>query len=56
MVKSGCKKIQAYAIVALLSLFMATAVFAAEGDNKPTTEETPPERPTFNFSADFLSQ
>lgn len=56
MVKSGYKKIQAYAIVASLSLCTVTAVFAAEVDNKPATEETAPERPTFNFSADFLYQ
>ena len=56
MTKPCLKKFRSYAVVASLSLCTATAVFAAEAVDKPTTEETAPERPTFNFSADFLSQ
>jgi hypothetical protein len=51
MVKSAYKKIQAYAIVASLSLCTAIAAFAGEADNKPATEEATTVRPTFNFSS-----
>jgi hypothetical protein len=56
MVKSCPNKFRSFTIVVSLTLCMATAAFAAETDDEPATEETAPERPTFNFTADFLSQ
>jgi hypothetical protein len=56
METSFFKKCRAYAIIVSLSLCVATTALSAETVDKPATEETPLERPTFNFSADFLSQ
>ena len=56
MVKSSFKKFQYYTIIISLSLCTTTTTFAVEADNKPVMEEAAPVRPTFNFSADFLSQ
>src|SRR4030042_1116817 len=56
METSFLKKCRAYAVIVYLSLCVATAALSAETVEKPAPEESAPERPTFNFSADFLSQ
>ena len=56
MIKSCFMKFWYSIIIISLSLCAATTAFATEADNKPTMEEAVPARPTFNFSADFLSQ
>jgi hypothetical protein len=56
MIKSCLHKFLFYTIIAFLSICTTTAVFAAEADNKPAIEEDAAQKPTFNLSADFLSQ
>ena len=56
MDKSSFKPFRSFVLVFSLSLVMVIAVSAAQDDEKPTDKETSQERPSFNFSADFLSQ
>jgi hypothetical protein len=56
MGKSSLKIFRFYKIAFSLSLAMLLTVCPAMAQEKTAEEKTPAERPSFNFSADFLSQ
>jgi hypothetical protein len=56
MGKSSFKTFRSFVIVFSLSLAMMTAASFAPAEEMPAEEKTSPEMPSFNFSADFLTQ